>query len=73
MDIVRNENLRPKVELTTFHKVTSLLLEHSIIVRDRDQLLVAEALSVCDISKVRIALLAVLANHERLVNLILKC
>lgn len=73
VDVVRNENLSPKVELTTFHEVASLLLEHRVVVRNRNQLIVAEALRVRNICEVRIALLTVFANHERLVNLMAEC
>ena len=69
MDVVRNENHGPKLKLTAFDKVASLLLEHGIVVRDSDELFVAETFGVCDIREVRIALLAVLSDNKRLIQL----
>lgn len=43
------------------------MLEHRIIVSDADQLVIAEALGVCNVCKVRVALLTVLSDNEWLV------
>ena len=69
MDVVRDENLRPKLRLAALDEVTSLLLEHRVLVRDVDELIVAEALSVRNVREVRVASLAELANNEWLVQL----
>lgn len=69
MSIVRDENLGPKFGLTTLNQVASLLLEHRVLVGDSDEFIVAEALGVCDIRKVRISGLAEFTNNKRLVQL----
>lgn len=67
MNVLRGENLRPKLGLATLDQVAGLLLEHRVLVRNGDQLIVTEALSVRDIRKVRVASLAEFADYERLV------
>ena len=69
MDVVRDEDLRPKLRLAALDEVTSLLLEHRVLIGDRNELFVAEALRVCDIRKVGVTRLAELADHERLIQL----
>ena len=71
MNVVRVEDLRPKLELTTLDKVPRLLLEHGILVRDVNELVIAEALRVRDVGEVGVAGLAELANHERLIQLLI--
>ena len=53
MHIVGNENDGPKLELTTFDDISRLLLEHGVIIRDRNELFIAEAFRLCDTFKVR--------------------
>ena len=69
VSVVGTKDLSPEVELTTADEVASLLLEHRILVRDVDELIVAEALSVRNVREVRVASLAELANNEWLVQL----
>ena len=69
VSVVGTKDLSPEVELTTAHEVASLLLEHRVLVRDVDELIVAEALSVRNVREVRVASLAELANNEWLVQL----
>lgn len=61
--IAGRENLCPKLGLTTLDEVTRLLLEHRVLVRNRDELLVTEALGIRDVSQVRVACLAELADN----------
>ena len=63
MDVVRHENHCPKFELPTLDEVPSLLFEHYVIIRNRDELFVAEAFRICNVREVWIALLAVLSNY----------
>ena len=69
VEVITCENLRPELELTTLDEVPSLLLEHRVLIGDRNELFVAEALRVCDIRKVGVTRLAELADHERLIQL----
>ena len=69
MDVVASENLRPKLGLTTLDEVSSLLFEHGILVRDGNELLIAEALCIRDVRKIRVAFLAEFADDQRLVEL----
>ena len=61
--------MSPKLKLTTLDKIPRLLLEHRVLVGDGDELIIAEALSVCNVSQIRVALLAELSNNKRLVEL----
>lgn len=70
VDIVRHENLSPKLWLATLDEVARLLLEHRVLVRDRDELVVAEALGVCNVREVRVAGLAEFTDDKRLVQLL---
>ena len=58
--------------MTALDQVRSLLLEHGVIVSDRDQLIVAKTFSIGDVCKVRIAGLAELSDHQWLVQLLHK-
>ena len=69
VNVVVNKDLGPKLRLATLYEVPSLLLEHRVIIGDGNQLIVTEALSICNVRKVRIASLAELANNEWLVQL----
>lgn len=69
VDVIASENLRPKLWLATFDEVPSLLLEHRVLVRDSDELLITETLCVRDVRQVRVALLAEFTNNQRLVEL----
>ena len=63
VNIVVNKDLSPKLGLATLNEVPSLLLEHRVIIGDGNQLVVAEALSICDVREVRIASLAEFAHN----------
>ena len=69
VSVVGTKDLSPEVELTTADEVASLLLEHRVLVGDLDELLIAEALSVCDVGQVRVPGFAELSDHKRLVQL----
>jgi hypothetical protein len=70
MGVVRNKDLGPQLHSTAFDKVARLMLEHRVIVRDLNELIVAEALRVRDERKVGVSFLAVLSNNQWLVNLV---
>lgn len=63
MHIVVYKNLSPEVKLAPLNQVTRLLLEHGVLVSDGDELLIAEALCVRDIRKVRVSLLTVFTDN----------
>ena len=67
--VVGTEDLGPQIRLTTADEVARLLLEHRILVRDMDELVITEALRVCDVGQVGIAGLAEFADNERFVQL----
>jgi len=67
--VLRNENLSPKIRLTTFDEVTGLLLEHRVIVGNGNQLIVTETFSISNICKVRISCFAEFTNNQRFVKL----
>lgn len=71
MRVVRAEDLGPEFEPAAPDEVARLVLEHLIVVGDEDELVVAEALGVGDVGEVRVALLAVLADDERVVDVVL--
>lgn len=70
VNVVRNEDLRPKLGLTTPDEVSGLLLEHRVLIGDRDEFVVAETFRVGDVRKVGVTLLAELANYQRFIQLI---
>lgn len=69
MNIVANKDLRPKLWLSAFNQVTSLLLEHGVVVGDSNELIVAEPFSICNIGQVRVSRLAELSNYQRFIQL----
>jgi hypothetical protein len=71
VEVVVVENLRPEFEPSPLDEVTSLVLEHLVVVGDGDELVVAEAFGVGDVGEVRVALLAVLSDDERVVDVVL--
>lgn len=70
MHIILSKHGRPQLELSPFNQVASLMLEHRVLICDGNELLIAEAFCICNISKVRISLFAVFADNERIVDLI---
>lgn len=70
VDVVRNEDLCPKLGLAPPDEVPGLLLEHRVLIGDRNEFVVAETFRVGNVRKVGITLLAELANYQRLVQLI---
>lgn len=69
VNVLRVEDLGPEFEASSLDEVASLVLEHRVIVGDGNELLIAEALGVGDVGEVRVALLAVLADDQRIVDL----
>ena len=71
MDVVWLKNLSPKISLTPLDKVPRLLLEHRVLIGDRNELVITEALCVRNVGKVWIPLLAEFADDQRLVEVVL--
>ena len=71
VDVVRLKNLAPKVRLTPLDEVSCLLLEHRVLVGDRNEFVVTETLRVRDVGKVWVPLLAEFTNHQRFVKVVL--
>lgn len=69
MVIVLLKDVGPQGILTTTNEVAGLMLEHAVLVGDVDQFIVALALFVTDVGKVRITFLAVFANETRVIIL----
>lgn len=69
MGVIRHENLSPELRLAALDKVPCLLLEHRVLIGNRNELVVAEALSIRNVRKVWIALLAELADNQWFVEL----
>lgn len=69
MDIALDENLGPKVGLTTLDEVSRLLLEHRVIVRDGNKLVVAETFSISDVCQVRVSCLTELSDDQWFIKL----
>lgn len=69
MVVAGREHSVPELESPALDEVASLVLEHRVVVRNRDKLFIAEAFGVGDVGEEGIALLAVLADDERVVDL----
>ena len=59
----------PEFRHTTFDEVAGLLLEHRVLVRHRNELVIAEALRIGDERQSRLACLAEFTDHKRFVEL----
>jgi hypothetical protein len=69
MKVVADQDLSPKLWLTTLDKITGLLFEHGVLVCDCDELIVTETFSVSNVCKVRVPGLAEFSDDERLIEL----
>ena len=69
MNILRNKDLCPKLWLSSFNQVTSLLLEHGVVVGNDDKLVVAEPFSIRNVGQVRVSRLTELSNYQRFIQL----
>lgn len=69
MDVVSHKDLCPKLRLTALDEVTSLLLEHRVVVGDGDELVITEALGIGDVRKVGVASFTEFTNDQRFVEL----
>lgn len=69
MQIVGCENLCAKIRLATFDKIPCLLLEHRVLVRDRNELIVAQPLRIRYVREVRIPGLKEPSDDQWLVKL----
>ena len=68
--VARNQDLRPKLHPPPLDEITSLLLEHRVVVGQGNELVITEAFGVGDVGDRRVALLAVLSDNKRLVQLV---
>lgn len=71
VDIIVDKHLGPEILLAAFGQIPGLLFERGIIVGGRDELAVAEAFSISNVCKVRVACFTELANYERFVWLLM--
>lgn len=62
MDIITNKDLSPKIGLATLDQISSLMLEHRVVVCDRNKFIIAKTLCIGDIRKVWIPSLAELSD-----------
>jgi len=67
VDVVRGKNLSPELQLTALYKVARLLLEHRVVVRDSNELVIAETLGIRNVRKVRITSLAEFTDNQWLI------
>lgn len=71
MNVVWLKDLSPKIRFTPLDEVPRLLLEHRVLIGDRNKLVVTEALCVRNIGEVWIPLLAEFTDDQRLVKVVL--
>lgn len=71
VDVVRLKDLSPKIRLTPLDEVPRLLLEHRVLIGDRNKLVITEALCVRNVGEVWIPLLAEFTDDQRLVKVVL--
>ena len=69
MNILRDKDLYPKLLLSSFNQVMSLLLEHGVVVGNDDKLVVAEPFSIHNVGQVRVLRLTELSNYQRFIQL----
>lgn len=69
VNIICDKNLRPKIGLATLNQVSCLLLEHGIVVCDRNQLFVTETFRIRNVRQIGIPSFTELSNNERFVEL----
>lgn len=69
MNVIPNKDLGPELRLPTLNQVTRLLFEHAVVIGDRDELLVAEALGIRNVCEIRVSGLAEFANNQWFIQL----
>jgi hypothetical protein len=69
VEVVRNEDLSPQLRLATLDEITSLLLEHRVVVGNGNKLIITKAFCIGNICQVWVSGFAELSNDERLVEL----
>lgn len=69
MNILGNKDLCPKLWLSAFNQVTSLLLEHGVVVGNDNKLIVTEPFRIRNVGQVRVPRLAELSNYQRFIQL----
>ena len=50
MDIVMYKNLSPKLGITALDEISGLLVEHGVVIGNRDKFVVTKAVRISDIS-----------------------
>jgi hypothetical protein len=68
VEVVRYKDLGPQLWLVTFDKITSLLLEHRVVVGDGNEL-ITKAFGIRNIRQVRVSGLTELPDNQWLVGL----
>ena len=71
MHVVVRENILPDLGVGAVEQVARLGSEHGVFIGDRDEFQVVLALLICDEGQVRVTLLAVLANDQSIILIIL--
>lgn len=69
VNVVSYEDLSPKIKFAALNEVASLLLEHRVLVGDRNQFFITETLGISNICEIWIASLAEATDNERIVEL----
>jgi hypothetical protein len=69
MYILVDKDLRPKLWLTTFHQITSLLFEHRVIIGDRNKLVIAKAFGIGNVCQVWVPFLTKLSDDQWFIQL----
>jgi hypothetical protein len=72
MNIVRNKNLSPKFRSATLDQIPSLLLKHRVVIRNRDEFVVAESLSIRNVCQVWVSCFTESPDNQGLVQLLRK-
>jgi len=69
VEIVGHQDLGPQFGLATFDEITSLLLEHRVVIGDSNELVVTKAFGIRNIRQVGVWGLAEFPDNQWLVEL----
>ena len=69
VDNLTTINILGNAQSSAFNQVTSLLLEHGVVVGNDDELVVAEPFSIRNVGQVRVSRLIELSNYQRFIQL----
>ena len=71
MHVVGTQNKAPQLWVSYLEEITSLGLEHGVLIGNIDELQVILTLSIGDVGKIWVSLLAVFTDSERIILIIL--